>query len=422
MKLTEDEQNMLDGKEGLPKRKAMELLVKYGDALGAERFVDTNNVHTLLGYFLYSDSIKTEDPDDIISEFLLDSRERVVVDHLKAFTTNQLFSFDMRYWKQTGISQRLHDLITVIEPYCRKIGVTLTSTCAPYITGNIPMMGEHCAWAESSAIAFCNAVLGARTNVEGLETTFASAITGKTPLWGFHLDEPRLGTMIINNEFDIDSVQDWDLMGYYTGFLTEREIPIYTNIKKPPIMRALMACGASGASSGGIAMYHVVGSTPEAKTLEQALGNRKPKREVKFGEEERRQAYERLNSAHSDNIDYVFLGCPHYPLEAIYEVCRLLSGKRVNENVTLFVMTARAVKATADISGFSDIIEKAGGHLLVDSCPLNFNLDPTKSMANDSAKMTHYVTNMKGWENVHYGTMQDCLSAAISGKWEGELR
>lgn len=85
-------------------------------------------------------------------------------------------------------------------------------------------------------------------------------------------------------------------------------------------------------------------------------------------------------------------------------------------------MTARAVKATADMSGFTDIIEKAGGHLLVDSCPLNFNLDTTKAIANDSAKMTHYIMGMKGWENMHYGTMEECINAAISGKWEGELR
>jgi predicted aconitase len=118
--------------------------------------------------------------------------------------------------------------------YFKRVGIIHLATCTPYQVGNIPAKGEHCAWTESSAIAFCNSVLGAYTNIEGLHSSFASAISGKTPLWGMHLDENRLGKVIVDVEIDMEMIRDWYLMGYYVGGELGLDVPIYTNIKRVP--------------------------------------------------------------------------------------------------------------------------------------------------------------------------------------------
>ena len=189
MKLTDDEKSMLDGNEGKAVRKAMELLVRYGEALGAERFVDTNNVTLLSGLFMYPEvvknAVKNFEMDEIASKFFLDSDETVSIGRVKAFTTNHIFTVNNAYWK--NIQRRSHtlaQLAVMTEAFCRGIGVNNTATCSPYLAGNVPVKGQHCAWTESSAIPFANAIIGARTNIEGCHSAFASALTGKTPVLG----------------------------------------------------------------------------------------------------------------------------------------------------------------------------------------------------------------------------------------------
>jgi predicted aconitase len=189
-----------------------------------------------------------------------------------------------------------------------------------------------------------------------------------------------------------------------------------------PNINMLKGFNAAGASSGGIMMYHVVGVTPEAPTLEAAFGHKRISEALTYGKVERRQTYEALNSAKDPSVDLVNIGCPHYSLEQLREVTRLLDGKRVHENVTLWIWTAHQLKAIADRNGYTDIILKAGGQLMTDSCPLNTNLFPrgTKVVATDSAKHAHYAPAIAGL-GVWFGSMKECIDAAITGKWRGEL-
>jgi predicted aconitase len=213
MLLRPDEQNMLDGKEGKARQKAMELLVNYAEALGAQRFVNTHNVTVIPGSIPNVEIIKqvvpSLDPDKIASRFLLDSDEVVVLDKVKAFTTTNATWRDQKYpdIQQGGKSHC--DVLQTMVDYCKRVGMIHLATCTPYQVGNIPVRGEHCAWTESSAIAYVNSVNGARTNIEGLHSAFASAITGKTPLWGMHLPEKRLGKVIIEVDTDMEGILEW---------------------------------------------------------------------------------------------------------------------------------------------------------------------------------------------------------------------
>jgi predicted aconitase len=171
-----------------------------------------------------------------------------------------------------------------------------------------------------------------------------------------------------------------------------------------------------------VEIYHIVGVTPEAATLELALGGRKPVATVKYGAQERRRVYEALNANGGDsNIDYVMLGCPHASIEQFRDVARLLEGKKIKTHLWMF--TSRAVKAVADLSGFTRQIEDAGGLVMTDTCSAIARAVPqgTKVVALDSAKQTHYLPAMVGVE-AWFGSTEDCIQAALTGRWTGELR
>jgi predicted aconitase len=168
-------------------------------------------------------------------------------------------------------------------------------------------------------------------------------------------------------------------------------------------------------------MYHIVGITPEAPTVEAAFGARKPTEILRYGTQERRRTYDNLNSKAKDkDVDYVMLGCPHYSLEQIQNACALLDGKKVSSNTQLWVFTSRAVKAVADAQGLSKRLRDAGAVLVTDTCSSIAQAVPpgTKVAALDSAKQTHYlpaIMNIQAW----FGTTQDCINAAVSGRWNG---
>jgi predicted aconitase len=180
--LKPDEQEMQAGREGKAVQKAMELLVRYAEGLGAEGFVDTRNVTVIPGSIpdvkLVREVVPSMDIDEIASRFLLDSDERVVVDKVKAFTTTNATWRDQDYPDVQKGSQAHCDLLQMLADYCKRIGMIHLATCTPYQVGNVPVRGEHLAWTESSAIAYSNSVIGARTNIEGVHSAFASAITG----------------------------------------------------------------------------------------------------------------------------------------------------------------------------------------------------------------------------------------------------
>jgi predicted aconitase len=426
VKLSSDERAMLEGKGGLAKQRAMELLVRYAQALSASSFINCTNVTLILGALPDVECIQqivpSLDADEIASKIFLGSDDVVIVDKVSVFTSTNAYFYDQAFpYVQRG-GKDACDLSSKIEEYCKRIGVVHLATCTPYQSGNIPTKGEHCAWTESSAIAFCNSILGARTNIEGPHSSFASCITGKTPLHGMHLDSNRLATVVANVEAEMSSILDWNLLGYYMGKQVGLEVPAYTGIKEPPDLNMLMALCSSGIASGSIVMFHIVGVTPEAPSLQFATGSAKISKTMKYGNSERKMAYEMVNFSKKDEVDVVVLGCPHYSLERLNAVTRMLEGKTIHHNMALYITTCRTNKSIADRLGYTEIIERAGGIVLEDSCGNILDLKPSQVLATDSAKLVRYIPGMTGIQNIWCGTTQDCIEAAISGKWRGELK
>ena len=429
MHLTDPERAMLDGVFGLAKQKAMELLVRYAEALGAERFVDTNNVAGVPGSsnaFLhnYYKQRGTAGYEEIYSLYDLDSDVVVPVPKAKAYTCHLQGGMDPQLWQIQGMKREAFEHFREDEAEVASHGVQLLKTCTPYLAGNVPVKGEHCAWMESSAVVFANSVIGARTNTEGRESTSAAMITGKIPDWGFHCDEYRRGTHSIVVETPVETVQDWGMLGYFAGETVEENIPVITGELSQPNLIRHKHFGAAAASSGGVEMYHMVGVTPEAATVEMAFGPRKPVETIRYGPAERRRVYETLNAnGHDTSVDYVMLGCPHYSIEQMWEAARFLDGKKIHSGVSLWIFTSRAVKTTADSNGYTRAIEAAGGHVMTDTCSAVGRMMPegTKVVALDSAKQVHYLPAIMGIE-AWFGTTEECIDAAVTGRWSGDLR
>src|SRR5262245_38027417 len=320
MKLTRDEQDILEGRNGKPTQKAMELLVRYADALGAERFVDTRNVAGVPGSanpFLqrYYAGQDVEGRDAIFSHFDLDSDELVEVPDALVPTYHLQGGADPRNWQTLGVRVEVFRNYQEREAFAARHDVTILKTCTPYLAGNLPAQGEHCAWMESSAVIFANSVLGARTNTEGRESTSAAMLTGKIPDWGLHRTECRFGTHRVDVQVPVESVMDWGMLGYFVGEVVQEHIPVVVGAFDTPEIVRLKHFGAAASSSGGVEMYHIVGTTPEAESVDIAFGPNQPAERFVYGEAERRQVYDRLNANASDpHVDYVMLGCPHAAL------------------------------------------------------------------------------------------------------------
>ncbi|MDB5856841.1 MAG: hypothetical protein JWQ76_530 [Ramlibacter sp.] len=422
MRLTDVEKAMRDGQDGPAIAKAMDLLIRYGEALGAEALVETRNVCgtvTATTPFLRDFALQKGGLDAVFSEFNLDSQDVVATPKVRAFSSHLQLGFDPHHPVEMGMSEEIVQFYKKSEAAAAKMGVQILNTCTPYQVGNVPTRGEHLAWMESSAVVYANSALGARTNTEGRESTSCAMLTCRIPDWGFHRDEGRRGTLGVHMDIPVESVEDWGLFGYWMGDWVQERVPVITGVGQVPNLPKLKHFGAAASSSGGVEMFHLVGVTPEANTAEQAFGGNRALDVRHYGARERAATLERINANGSERkVDYVMLGCPHYTIEQIWEAAQLLEGRKVHADSALWIFTPRAIKEIATRNGYTQIIEAAGGKLMTDSCSAMSRAVPpgTKVVALDSAKQAHYLPAILGLE-AWFGTTAQCIDAACTGHW-----
>jgi hypothetical protein len=431
VRLTDGEQRMLQGEEGPAVQAAMDLLVRYGEVLGAERMADTDNVcganifgprqRALAGAAV---SAGPAGHDAVFAEFSLDSPGGFEIPPVRAHSCQLIGPMDTVEWRTQGVSEGVYDEIADSESYSGRHGIHLMNTCTPYQVGNVPVRGEHCAWMESSAVIYINSVLGAMTNVEGRESAAAAMLTGKIPYWGYHIAGNRFASILVEVTADVSTAMDWGLLGYYIGEIAGEDVPVLDGLGGTPGLVALKHFGAAAASSGGVELYHIPGITAEARTVEEALGGRPPAQVVSYGPAEREAAYARLNcTATETDVDLVMIGCPHATLDQIRDVCDFIGDRTVNAGTALWVFTPRAIRLLAERSGYGERLRRAGGMLMSDTCPAigRFVPDGTRVVVTDSAKQVHYlpaIMGIQGW----FGSTRDCVEAAVTGTWRGGLR
>lgn len=426
MRLTDDERAMLDGAEGPAVAAAMDLLVRYGEALDADRLCDVRNV---AGTMTQPSPAKAElvaegGWDKAFAVINLDCDDDIEIPPMRVPTCQLQQGFGADSVGVAPYPKTFVELQGDAESFYGSKGVNILATCTPYQVGNLPVRGEHVAWMESSAVVYANSVLGARTNCEGTASTGAASLTGKIPCWGNHLDHNRYGSHLVDVRVPVRDFLDWGMLGYFVGDLVQEERPVVVGDLGVPDSADLKHFGAAAASSGGVELFHLPGITPEAPTAEAAFGSRPLPQAVGYGDRERRHVYESLNSqGDSTDVDFVLLGCPHASIDQVRAAARALEGRRLHSATQLWIMVPRALRAIADRSGYTEVIERAGGRVLTDSCPAMSRSAPpgTRVFATDSAKQAHYLPAILGIE-AWFGTLADCVEAAVTGRWAGELR
>lgn len=406
MYLTDEEKRMLDGEYGDVVRKSLKILVTLGEIYGAERMLEIKNAH--------SPGVSYRVSGDAGLNFVKDaSREG----YFKIPVTLNTIGIDSERWEELDYHfPRCFALkqIELLEAY-RSMGAISTYTCTPYLTGNIPQKGEHLAWGESSAVAYVNSVIGARTNREGGPSALAAAVTGRVPEYGFHLDENRKGKYLFRVDREMKSDKDYAVLGYFAGRIAGRAVPVFEGIERRPTVENLKALSAAIASSGAVALYHIAGITPEAPTTAAVINKQEP---ILFGRKEYEEVLEKFSV--DGDVEFVVTGCPHCSIVEIGKVARLLEGKKVKAE--FWVCTARQIKVLADKMGFTEIIERAGAKVICDTCPV---LAPTstkgyRNLLTNSGKLAHYAPGL--W-NLKTGLLEleECVEAAIKGYWGGHV-
>jgi hypothetical protein len=248
----------------------------------------------------------------------------------------------------------------------RKIGATMTLSCTPEIEKNVPSFGEIVAFSESSASPYVNSVLGARTNRESSISALCAAVTGRVPEYGFLLDENRRGEVLVEVEARVETDFDWSLLGYaYPQKYKGPEVPVFTGIKERPTPEGLVQFGAELATAGSVAMYHIVGITPEAPTLEAAFGGNAAKAHVKITDADLDCVREQFRGE-SGPIEFAMLGCPHLTIRQVGEIAAQVGGQRFA--VDTWILVSSLTLELAERMGYLSVIHRAGGHVIADTC------------------------------------------------------
>jgi predicted aconitase len=412
MELTAEQRAVLDGSRGPYLATCMKWITEWGSVMGAKRLVPTTNTHVLLpvanvmarGASPHTVARQAEELRQACSQ---PTAPGCVCTVHTLFMTMDPLDVPENDPAQIRLQQEVNDLAVAA-------GFLPTFTCAPYLVGNVPVMGEICAWTESSAVVYANSILGARTTRHGTESAIAASLLGLVPEFGVLLDENRKGTLRVEVTARLNCPSDWGALGYIAGAAAGLGIPVFHGVRRPSQDEAKQLCAAL-ATSGGVSMCHIAGVTPEAPTLEAAFHGDVPEQFLEFTDETLRGAYESLRNNTGDEIDTVILGCPHASIQEIGEIAALLRGKRIADGVKLWINCARPTKASSDFMGLTAVIEAAGGRLLCDTCPTNMRM-PARRIATHGFKQAHYARGMIGAEVIVARTA-GCVRAALSGRW-----
>ncbi len=367
MLLTKQEQEMADGKEGNAVKKSMEILIALGEIYGAEKLVDVTSVQIA--------GVSYDNLGDAGLEYLA---ELAKDGRVKVLTTLNPAGMDLENWEALGMTKEFAEKQKAVIDSFAQMGVKTTCTCTPYFIGNKPKEGQHVAWSESSAVAYCNSVLGAYTNREGGPSALASALTGKTPLYGMHLDENRAAKVKVSVETKIKGTEYFGALGKVIGEKIKNKPAYIVGIKEASV-EELKSFGASIATYGGAAIFHMEGLTPNKTQV--------PDESITVTKEEIDKALASLND--NCEVDFVSVGCPHCSLKELEKLAKLLEGKKVVKE--FWVTTARPIKKQAEEIGYVKIIEEAGAKFACDTCcvvaPIKGRF---KCLATDSAKGCYY--------------------------------
>ena len=405
--LSEADWAYLNGEHGPGAQLAMRVLVAVAKSMDAPTLVDVHSAH--VDGCLYVGSVSIE-----FVRALVDGSARVSVP-----TTLNVGSVDLRhpqYWN--GPEELATKARTLMDLYAR-LGCTPTWTCAPYLLANRPTLGQHIAWGESNAIVFANSVPGARTQRYGDFVDIAAAIVGRAPFAGLHTDEGRRGQILIDVTALPAAVMARDaffpLLGHLVGQWCGGRVPVLRGITTATEDQ-LKAFGAATASTGAVALFHVLGVTPEAADADQVFGGRAPEQTITVTPADLRRAWSELSTRRDGQLAAVCIGTPHFSISEFHHLTKLLNGRRVQPRTPLYVNAGRWVYDEVQKQGITEILEAAGVRIVTDTCTYNTPILPQTEglVLTNSAKWAWYAPRNIGVD-VLFADLEVCVESAIAG-------
>jgi predicted aconitase len=400
---------MLDGEHGPAVALAMRVVVRTAASMQAEHLLDITGAH--IDSCLYHGQVGLD-----FARRLADDGARVSVP-----TTLNVSSLDLLHPELYRGDDHTRTQARALMAAYEEMGCEPTWTCAPYQLDARPELGENVAWAESNAIVFANAVLGARTHRYGDFLDIAAAITGRAPAAGLHLDAARHATI----EFDVSAVPHslldldvaYPVLGHHIGKLVGSAVPVITGAPAGLSEDRLKAIGSAGASSGSLAMFHAVGSTPEAPDLATATGGAGPLERHAVTVNDLRVARDQLTTSTDPRLGAISLGTPHYSVAEFARVVELLGDRHIHPDVHAYINTGRSVANEISLRGWADRLADAGVQIVTDTCtyitPVMADIHGTAMT--DSAKWAYYAPGNLGLD-VAFGSVEDCIESAVQGR------
>jgi predicted aconitase len=389
MYLTASEEDILAGEQGYVLQKAMEILAALGDIYGADRLIPVKSTQ------IAGVSYKTI--GDAGLEWISDLSGVVRVPSIL-----NPAGIDRLRWRELGVSEEFAaKQEQIIEAY-EKLGIIAECTCTPYnIRDDIARTCDHLAWSESSAVSYANSVIGARTNREGGPSALAAALIGKTPNYGYHLDENRIPSLAIRVEGELNG-SDYGALGCIAGRIAGTRVPIFS-LESVPTDDERKALGAAMAASGAVALYYIDGLPPHPAGGECDTGDIDEQVIIEQSE------IEGVYGLHRCDPDIIALGCPHCSAAELAKLRDLLAGKTVAKE--FWICTSRRLR-----NRHPDIvagIEASGAKVVCDTCMV---VSPACArydcMMVNSGKALLYVPQMCGTDAV-LGHLEDCVRAAV---------
>jgi predicted aconitase len=375
--LAPDQQALLDGRSGPATQKAMQILRALGEIYGARRMTPIASAQI--------SGVSYDNLGDAGLEWLAEMAAGGARVRVPAMLNPA--GMDLENWPALGIPPAFAEKQTRVIAAFKRMGVTVTCTCTPYLAGTIPERGQSIAWAESSAVCYANSILGARTNREGGPSALAAAIAGCTPEYGLHLDENRKPGITVHVHARLEDTADFGALGKAMGERLEasgvKRIPWITGVPSASVEQMKAFC-ASVATYGGLAMFLMQGISPEAD------GTEPPACYFEITDADVATARASLQEATREEVDFVSLGCPHLSLAEVARVAGLVRGRSAAKEFWLTM--SRPVKREADAAGYTAVLEAAGVKMAVDTCcvvaPIRGRFH---ALATDSAKACYYA-------------------------------
>ncbi len=409
MQLTTDEKFMLSPEAPPAVAMAMRVLIGTAEMMGAERLVEISSAH-IDGCLYYADA------GVAFAEKLVELGGRVAVP-----ASLNVGPLDLQHPDLVLYDDAERSMATRLMNAYVALGCTPSWTCAPYQAGYRPELGEQIAWAESNAIVFANSILGARTNRYGDYFDICAALTGRAPYTGLHVKENRYASTLIDlRRLPAELLQEetfYPVLGSWMGRTVGSDIAAIDGLPPDVSEDWLKSLAAASASTGQVGLFHVIGVTPEAATLDEAFNGKAPARTITPTVDDMRVARDSLSTADGDHIDCVALGSPHFSLDECRALAQLCDGRRFR--VPLYVCTRHDVFAALEQSGDRNRIEAAGGIFVLGTCVVVTPIlkQSSGTLMTNSGKFAPYGPSTDN-HAVVYGSLADCVDSAVSGRVE----